>query len=148
MILVDTNVLLRVVQPSHSQHAASLAALSQLRLANETLCIVPQVLYEYWVVATRPHNVNGLGMTTAEAERDVVKLVERFRLLRDERGVFDRWQQLVTRYEVLGKNAHDARLVAAMQRHSITRLLTFNWSDFARLPGIEVLNAATIATPR
>jgi predicted nucleic acid-binding protein len=40
---------------------------------------------------------------------------------------------------VKGKTAHDARLVAAMRRHGVNRLLTFNASHFARFAGITVL---------
>ena len=46
---------------------------------------------------------------------------------------------------VLGKGAHDARLVAAMERHGLARILTFNVDDFKRYPGIEVLPPAEIA---
>ena len=35
--------------------------------------------------------------------------------------------------------AHDARLVAAMVRHSISHLLTFNEQDFARYNEIAVI---------
>jgi hypothetical protein len=40
---------------------------------------------------------------------------------------------------VVGKNAHDARLVAAMNVHGLTQLLTFNNQDFQRYPGISVV---------
>ena len=103
MILVDTNVLLRMVQPSHSMHATALMAVSKLRLANESLCLVPQVLYEFWVVATRPVEPNGLGMTLAEAEADVTRLIQRFRLFRDERAIFERWRELVVQHRILGR---------------------------------------------
>jgi len=33
---------------------------------------------------------------------------------------------------VMGKNAHDTRLVAAMLRHDIKSILTFNSADFKR----------------
>jgi predicted nucleic acid-binding protein len=145
MILVDTNVLLRIVQPSHSMHAMALMAVGNLRLANESLCLVPQILYEFWVVATRPVDPNGLGMTLAEAEADVTRLMQRFRLFRDERAIFERWHELVVQHRVLGKGAHDARLVAAMERHRLTRILTFNVDDFKRYPGIEVLAPAEVA---
>jgi hypothetical protein len=46
MILVDTNVVLRAAQPSHAMHAVAVAAVERLRLANEVLCLVPQVFYE------------------------------------------------------------------------------------------------------
>lgn len=62
-----------------------------------------------------------------------------FTLLRDERGVYARWVSIfVVTNCVQGKLAHDARLVAAMERHGLTNLLTFNKSDFARFSGINV----------
>src|SRR5260370_41264672 len=36
--------------------------------------------------------------------------------------------------------AHDARLVAAMEVHGITAILTFDKSGFSRYPGIEVVH--------
>lgn len=57
-----------------------------------------------------------------------------FLLLRDERGIFDNWLSIVHDYGVIGKISHDARLVAAMQRHAIVNLLTMNKPDFTRFP--------------
>ena len=57
---------------------------------------------------------------------------------------FEPWHQLVEQ-QVLGKNAHDARLIAAMQRHGLTHLLTFNGEDFRRYPGIQLLAPQEIA---
>ena len=45
----------------------------------------------------------------------------------------------MTAYEIVGKRAHDARLVAAMVRHGITHLLTFREQDFARFSEIAVI---------
>lgn len=98
------------------------------------------MIYEYWVVATRPKEANGLGMTAAEVEFAVKRLVEDFSLRLDERGIFGRWQALVTKHGVRGKNAHDARLVAAMQRHGLTQVLTFNVVDFSRYTEIEAIS--------
>ena len=67
-------------------------------------------------------------------------LVEDFPLRLDERGIFGRWQSLVTKYDAKGKNAHDARLVAAMLRHGLTQVLTFNGSDFSRYTEIEAIS--------
>lgn len=140
MILIDTNVLLRMAQPGHSQSARALEAVKTARMRGAIPCIVPQVLYEYWVVATRPVADNGLGMTTADAERDIAALIRQFHLLRDERAILDRWLQLVVDNDVQGKTAHDARLVAAMKRHGIDRLLTFNAPHFQRFSAIDVFH--------
>ncbi len=96
MILVDTNVLLRMAQPSHTMHAQAVSAVSSLRMRNEVLCVVPQILYEYWAAATRPVQSNGLGMTAVEADADLAKIIQRFRFVRDERAIFDPWRRLVT----------------------------------------------------
>ena len=67
-VLVDTNVLLRLAQPTSPQHAPAQAALMALDSAGLELCLVPQVLYEYWAVATRPPSANGLGLSVPEAD--------------------------------------------------------------------------------
>lgn len=139
-VLIDANILLRVAQPTMASHATSLAALTLLSNADCDLCLVPQSIYEYWVVATRPVTVNGLGLTIQDVDRQIQDLLSRFILLRDERGIFAHWYELVVRNAVHGKLAHDTRLVAAMQRHGLTNLLTFNKSDFSRFAGIHVLS--------
>ncbi len=85
-VLLDTNILVRMVTPNHPMHMAAVSAVQQLRNAGHTPVMVPQVLYEYWVVATRPAIQNGLGLTTADARSAVNEYILTFPLLRDERG--------------------------------------------------------------
>lgn len=140
LVLVDTNVLLRVIEPRHPQHDDAVRSLRLLRGGGHDLCVAPQIHYEFWVVATRPIALNGLGMTTDEAESALLQFSPPlFRLLRDERVIYDRWRELVNKHQVMGKQAHDARLVAAMERHGLTSFLTFNVDDFQRYSGIKVL---------
>ena len=75
---------------------------------------------------------------------DISDWIDIFTLLRDERQVFRFWRELVSQHDVRGKNAHDARLVAAMLRHGVNEILTFNTADFARYPGITVLDPHAI----
>ncbi len=148
-ILIDTNILTRSAQPAHTQHVMALQAVKAIRAQGNEPCLVPQVIYEYWVVCTRPVEVNGLGMNPSQVEQNVVRIKRLFTLFRDERAIFAEWEKLVAQYQARGKTAHDARLVAAMFRHSIKHLLTFNTSDFSRYSGItvftpeQVLQAAT-----
>jgi predicted nucleic acid-binding protein len=141
LVLVDTNVLLRVVEPGHAQHAQAVASLRTLRSAFHELCVVPQVHYEFWVAATRPIQQNGLGLTSVEASAELEKLgPPLFRLLRDERAIYAPWRQIVLAENVQGKQAHDARLVAAMRRHDVQSLLTFNLAHFARYGEIVLVD--------
>jgi hypothetical protein len=59
-LLLDTNVLGRMVEVGHPQHRVASDAVDALRRRGDTPCVVPQVLYELWVVATRPPAANGL----------------------------------------------------------------------------------------
>jgi predicted nucleic acid-binding protein len=132
VILVDSNVLLRAVTRPHADYSLILSVLTSLRDQGHRLAMVPQGAYEYYVVATRPVDQNGLGLTSAGAIQDLDELLDLFTLLRDERSVFTCWRRLIEEYSVHGKTAHDARVVAAMLRHGIAYLLTFNVSDFTR----------------
>ena len=142
--LVDTNLLTRMVQPVHVQHQDALDALTALRLRGEALHLVPQNFYEFWVVATRPEAQNGLGMSAAEAEADFATFRRLFTVLDDTPAIPPEWEQLVSRLGVVGKTAHDARLVASMRVHGLNRLLTFNVGDFRRYPGITVLSPSDV----
>lgn len=147
LVLVDTNVLLRVIEPRHPHHGEAVRALRSLRARGDELCVVPQIHYEFWVVATRAITLNGLGMSTVEAEAELVLLgPPLFRLMRDERAIYDRWRGLINMHRVEGKQAHDAHLVAAMERHGLTRLLTFNVDDFKRFSAITLLEPAEVAS--
>jgi predicted nucleic acid-binding protein len=143
-LLLDSNILLRLAQLSHPMHATAQAAVSALEQRGETLRTVPQTLYEFWVVATRPVAINGLGLSVAEATAELTRLKALFPLLPDTPAVYPEWERLVTALGVTGKNAHDARLVAALSAHGLTHLLTFNTQDFARYPGITALDPATV----
>jgi predicted nucleic acid-binding protein len=143
-VLLDTNVLARMTQPGFPAHRVATDACTNLQLRGDIPCLVPQVLYELWVVATRPTADNGLGLTASEAEVELTRVKKLFPLLADTAVIYAEWEHLVTTHQVMGKNAHDARLVAAMTVHGITHLLTFNMGDFTRYPGITALDPATL----
>ncbi|MBN1346709.1 MAG: type II toxin-antitoxin system VapC family toxin [Phycisphaerae bacterium] len=142
--LLDTNILTRLAHPDHAQHPAARDAVKLLLERDEQLCIVPQNLYEFWADATRPSAANGLGMSTSETQKELSQLRRIFALLRDERGILSEWERLVARHSVQGRTTHDARLVAAMHRHRITHLLTFNVHHFARFPDIVCMTPENV----
>ncbi|HTU89509.1 MAG TPA: PIN domain-containing protein [Gemmataceae bacterium] len=137
--LLDTNILVRAAQTGHPMHRISLDAMAELRRQGETLCVAPQNVYEFWVVCTRPAAQNGLGLSPAEAQAELSRLKSLFTLLDDTPAIFPQWEQLVMQHQVRGKNAHDARLVAAMMVHGLSRILTFNVGDFQRYQTLTVL---------
>ncbi len=106
-ILVDTNVLLRLRQPGHAHRPIALAALQRLRERRCEVCIVPQVVYEYWAVCTRPSSErDGLSLSVADVARDVAELKRLFEFLDNEAGIYQHWEQVVVAAQVKGKLTH------------------------------------------
>jgi predicted nucleic acid-binding protein len=130
--LIDTNVLLRAVAPQSTHFAAAVESIKRLASRGEELLLAPQVVMEFWAAATRPLEVNGYGWSAAIAEAKVVDLLRQFPLLPETPAVFVEWFRLVSLHGILGKQAHDARLVAILNTHAIPHLLTFNMGDFQR----------------
>jgi len=139
-VLVDTNILLRFVEPKDPEHALVREAVRALTAKGESLCFTSQNLVEFWNVCTRPLSKNGLGLTAAQTDERAALLENSFRLLPDNERVHAEWRRLVIAHSVAGVQAHDARLVAAMLAHGVRQSLTLNDRDFARYPGISVVH--------
>jgi predicted nucleic acid-binding protein len=139
-MLIDTNVLIRTLQPHHSSYASADRAIRLLPEQGKELHIVAQNLIELWAVATRGVEQNGLGMSPAAAAAELERIKGMFVLLPETPAIYPTWETLVTTHHVIGKVAHDARLVAAMKVHGLTAVLTFDRAGFSRYTGIEVVH--------
>lgn len=136
MILLDTNIILRSKQ-KHSPHFdAVVSKLLKLADTEAELVVCPQVIYEFYVVATRPLNKNGLGLSTINAKNEIDNILETYYMPPEDDRLFYIWRKIIADYNVSGKNAHDARIVAFMIMHGIKKLYTLNLSDFARFNSV------------
>jgi predicted nucleic acid-binding protein len=131
--LIDTSVLARLANTSDGQYSLALSAVVELHRRDEVLYITPQVLIEFRSVATRPKEFNGLGMTVAEAGAQAAIFEAVFPLLPETSDVFPAWKQIVDALGVVGKQVHDARLLAICHVHGVPDLLTFNVGHFSRM---------------
>lgn len=95
-------------------------------------------------MATRPVDQNRLRFSVVNLTKQFSTWRKLFPPLRVERGILDRWESLATGLAVHGKSAHDTRLVAAMERHGLTHLLTFNLDDFKRYPTFSCSTQSTL----
>jgi predicted nucleic acid-binding protein len=147
-ILADTGILLRFMEPSDPACQLVQNAIQLLRSRGDRVMFAPQNAAEFWNVSTRPTTARGgMGLSLPETHRRLSVIEIAFPMLFDLNSAYAIWRSLVVAYSVKGKQVHDARLVAQMQAHGITHILTLNVADFARYPGITVLDPATIALP-
>jgi len=143
-VLLDTNILTRYAEPAEAGHKSVTDAFAVLRTLGHEFCVVPQNYYEFCVVSTRPAANNGRGKTPVEVTAEFTAFKSLFMFLPDTPAVFPEWETLVSTYRVVGKPAHDARLVAAMIAHGVMYLLTFNDAGFRRYSGITPITPAAV----
>ena len=144
LYLLDTNILLRCCDPSSPGYAPAIRAVETLLSRGDNLYITAQNLIEFWAVVTRPLAVNGFGWPPQDAALQVEQLLDLFPLLEETPAIFQDWLQLVTARSIVGKQVHDARLVAVMQAHDIHNLLTFDVDDFKPYSHITLVHPGSV----
>lgn len=146
--LVDTSILARLANRADPSYPLADRAVTELHRRGELLHLTPQNLVEFRSVATRPAAANGLGLTPAEAEAKAADFEALFPLLPETADIYLAWKTLVVAAAAIGKQVHDARLVAVCHVNGVSQLLTFNTGHFARLagfgPGIVVVHPASV----
>jgi predicted nucleic-acid-binding protein len=108
--LLDTNIILRFTDTHSREYEITNNAIFQILLQGGQCFITSQVLIEFWVVATRPVAVNGLGWTVEETEQAVQMLINQFEWLEETPDIFRLWFSLGTTHKISGKRTHDLRI--------------------------------------
>lgn len=140
-VFLDTNVLLTAATPARQHHRAALEVLNDWPARGLRLCISSQVVREWMVVATRPPEVNGLGLSVVDALFNARAFLSRLHLLEETPRALDRMLALVENTQAAGKQIHDAQIVATALEHGVSKLLTANVGDFTRFGAkIEVVD--------
>jgi predicted nucleic acid-binding protein len=148
--LLDTGILLRLADQRDAQHETVCRAVRLLIATREELLITTQNVAEFCNVATRPVTNNGLGLPPNEAldllNREVESICS---IIAEPDKVYSEFKRLLGTYGVVGKQVHDARLVAMMLVGRVDTILTLNERNFRRYEpeGIEIVTPASLATP-
>jgi len=119
--------------PSHSR-------CGEVATAKRLCLFYPQNIAEFWNVATRPTDRNGLGLSPEEASREVASVEESLTLLPDVPAIYAAWKRLVHDHKVQGVKVYDARLVAVMNIYTVESILSINVTDFKRYDLITALH--------
>jgi len=147
--LLDTGILLRLVDKQDRQHDLVRRALGILGNQGEELWIAGQNVAEFLNVATRPTANNGLAMSSAVATNLFRREIESIAsVLVEGDATHGEFLRLVNQNGVVGKQIHDARLVAMMLTWQIENLLTLNDRHFRRFEpeGITIVTPADLVS--
>ena len=129
VVVVDTNVLLAATDRSRGHHDAA------TRFLNEDvrrLAVSPQIVREYLAVASRPVAVNGLGLSGEDAVANVQQFLEGMEILTEGPATTTSLMDLVVAGPSVGKQVHDANVVAVALAHRAVSIVTDNTRHFAR----------------
>ncbi len=141
-ILLDTNIIAGLCEKS--RRGSVVRAIKFHRDAGDELCLVPQIIYEFWVVATRPADqYAGLGFSPKDAVAKVDEALTLFTFVDEHPDTYRHWYTLVKKHNVCGKNAHDTRLVAIMHSCRLDAIMTVNKADFRRY-NIRIIDPAGV----
>jgi len=139
LTLVDTNVLVYALYPESEHHAASRALLERAQDGQVSLCVVPQILTEFYAVVT-----NARRVTMPRRPAEVIDVIERLlampgmTLLAPPPDLISRWISLTRRYAPTGPAVFDVQLVATMLGNGVPRIYTFNRDHFDHFDQVEV----------
>ena len=128
---VDTNILLRSVLTAMPEHALVDALVKRTIREGTELWISGQVIREFIVQATHPRTL-AQPLTIAQVAKQIETFKPLFRIADETAAVRDKLLELLQAYPTLGKQVHDANIVATMLAFDIDTLLTLNIADFKR----------------
>lgn len=138
-VFVDTNVLLAATTTDRDQHADALAFLECGFRGETRLFVTAQIFREYLVVATRPQDANGLGLSPEMSCENIRRFQTFLQILSEDSETTEQLLRFIREYGLKGKRIHDANLVAAMSCHGLRKLKTYNPDDFTVFPDVELV---------
>lgn len=148
LTLVDTNVLVYSFFRDHPFYPASARLIDHAQTSTAGLCVVPQVLAEFYAIITNPRRVSA-PFTAAEALAELtnIRALPGLTQLPVPLDIVDRWSALLKQRPVTGHDFFDAQLVGAMLGNGVRKIYTFNVKDFIPFPELEVLEPPSPSEP-
>lgn len=140
-VLLDTGVILRLVNRDDLAHESVRDAVRRLKDAGHETVAAPQNFAEFWNVCTRPSSArDGLGLSISKTQERLHLLERIVSLLPDHPDAYAKWKAIVVDKSVKGVKVHDARLAALMHVSGVTHILSLNTGDFLRYDGVTALS--------
>ncbi len=130
--ILDTNILVRLMVKSDPEHSLVRSCLLGCIQNEVETFITTQNLHEAWAVLTRPRESNGYGFSVEQTAEAIQRLRALFPVLYESEDSLETWSRICRQHGVIGRQAHDARLVAIALSENVQHILTLNPVDFER----------------
>jgi len=140
LALVDTNVLVYAADQNAKFHEPAKKLRDQGFQGKTPLAVTPQVLLEFYAVITDPARVQN-PITPQEATAEVEKYLRSPAIEKIYPGdnILQSVIILAKKYNLSRQRIFDLYIVATMLTNNMTRIYTYNSTDFERFGELEVL---------
>jgi predicted nucleic acid-binding protein len=143
-VLVDTNVLLEASDEGRQFHMQAMAVFQTALASGVDLFLGTQVLREYLVVATRPVENNGLGMSIETALENIRRFRRRTSLIAESLSAGELFLEWAGQFGIRGKRLHDLQILATASTAGMNALLTANGRDFPKSSPLAIIPLSEI----
>ncbi|MDR0625657.1 MAG: PIN domain-containing protein [Bifidobacteriaceae bacterium] len=137
-VFLDTNVFLAAVDLARPEKPHAVRVLKEWPAAGVALYTSTQVMREFLVVATRPTDANGLGLTLADALSNASEFAQVATVLPETLATWRKLLAVLPDSSISGARIHDANIAACALANGISTVVSANTADFESLP-VEVM---------
>jgi predicted nucleic acid-binding protein len=137
-LFIDTNVWVAKIIEDHTFHGRAETELIRRGENGDVFCVSSQIIRELISVCTLGRNLSR-PLKWEEIQQQLDAMLAQTVFLSESELSTRKLIELGSRYTVIGKQIHDANIVATMLAHGVTRLVTFNPDDFKRFTEIEFI---------
>jgi predicted nucleic acid-binding protein len=128
---VDTNILLRAVLSQMHQHGEVDTLLKDTIREGAELWISGQIIREFIVQATHPRTL-AQPLSIEDVVQEIEAIKPLFQIADETAVVRAQLLEILQQYPTIGKQVHDANLIATMLAYGIDTLITLKTADFKR----------------
>ena len=137
---IDVNALLYASDEGSPFHERARQFLAERAASRDLLCLAWPTVMGYLRISTHP-GIFAHPLTPTEAMANVGALVTlpHVRLLAEEDGFWEAYQELVRSWPARGNQVPDAHLAALLRQHGVGTLYTSD-TDFRRFDFLRIVN--------
>jgi predicted nucleic acid-binding protein len=130
-VFLDTNILIYAKLENSIFHEAVVNKLNEFLVNGFEFWISRQVIREYIASITREESLRDI-LSADLIQKDIFEFQENFKIADEDNAVTEMLLDLYNQQMIIGKQTHDANIVATMRVYKIENLFTNNPDDFKR----------------
>ena len=143
-VMLDTNVLIEATDQNRVFHTIASDLFRNAWNAGVSLFISTQSLREYLVVATRPVEKNGLGLSLNKSLFNVQTFRNHTSLLPESVRASEVLLELAEHHRISGLRLHDLQILATADANGVNYLITANDKDFPKTSRVHIVTLKSV----